>query len=118
MFWRLSETARAILWLWQTDRANWRICNDRAVHQQTGIGINNYCTLTAHYNIPDGLRREAYTYDGQEIWLKWHDRRVLRRVMFKEQSLIGHREIQRQISDWGADHIQNRIKSRAQVAHS
>ena|ERR1700721_186582 len=118
MIFRLSDTARAILWLWQNDRANWRVANMRVVHQPTGVGLNSHCELTAHYNIPDDIRGEAYTHDGQEVRLKWYDRRVLRRMVFKQQAAIGHREIQRQISDWGADHIANRVRNRAQVAHS
>ena len=116
MIFRLSNTARAILWLWQTDRANWHVADTRAVHQQTGIGLNNRCELTAHYNIPNADRSLAYTHDGQEIRLKWYDRHVIRRIVFKQQALRGHREVQRQISDWGADQIENRINSSAQMA--
>ena len=118
MFWKLTDTAKAILWLWENDRKNWRRAQDRIVHQQTGVGVSNYLSVRAYYDIPDDLRSQAYTHDGQEVNLTWMDRRTIKKIMFKGQFISGHKELQRTVSDWGADRIANRVGRGSHRVHS
>lgn len=112
---RLSETAKAVLWLWHNDSDNWSRGLHAVCHRPTGVGVwtaNQAYGLHLNYDVPDYDRRNAHILGGRELRLGWRDRRVLWRIIGRGMSDLGHKRIQRVISDWGADNIANRIGER------
>lgn len=105
---QLSETAKAVLWLWQNDASNWVVGTHAVVHGPTGIGVWTAHGLHAVLDIPEHNRANAHTSGGREVRLCWRDRRALYRIITRGIVVGDHERIQRQISDWGADKIANR----------
>jgi hypothetical protein len=106
---RMSEAARAVLWLWNNDAANWCVGHHAVVHEPTGVAIwtaNKVYGLEIYYNVPERDRKMAHPCGGRKLKLKWLDRKVLYRAVSGATGFAEH-EIQRQISDWAADHIRN-----------
>lgn len=119
-FWRLSETAKAVIWLWQREPENWVAGSHAVIHRQTGIAVwtaNEQYGLSLYFNVPDRDRANAHPCNGRNVKLRWIDRRWLYRAVIEGINISNHREIQKQISDWGTDQIENHIGAKAAAFH-
>jgi len=96
---RLSETARAILWLWENDRQGWVAGGHSWAHPETGVGIwtsNGAPFVHVRFYVPREDARTGHILSGAELKMKWADRKAL----WKAFGDVGAAIVPRIISDW------------------
>lgn len=103
-FFGLSDTASAILWLWEKDRGNWAIGSHAVVHCPTGIGVwtaNSAYGLDVWCDVPERSRAEGHVLSGRRVNVGWYDRCVLRNVIIRGQSRAAHEDLQHIVFKFG-----------------
>ena len=113
----LSESVKAVLWLWNNDAANWCVGPHAVVHEPTGIAIwtaNRVYGLSIYYDVPVEDRKNAHPLNGINVKPKWLDRKALYLAVSGITNFT-EREIQRQISDWATEKIRNTRSNRSYV---
>lgn len=103
---QLSETVKAVLWLWENDQKNWVMGTHAVVHEPTGVGVwigNEEYGIKIVYNIPNRDRATGFSCNGRDIKLNAFERATMHAVIVRGASGAINAEVRRQISNWTND---------------
>jgi hypothetical protein len=100
---RLSETARSLLWLLETDPSGWTRTNYAVTHRNACVGVwigNEAYGLNAVCKLSPNDAYHGFVCAGQKIKLKWLDRRVLWRAFGEGRAAKHGGPVPFAISEW------------------